>query len=325
MSGIFGIPWDLSISESHLLALGGCILGVLLLGSLAGFVLSLRARNDRGRRLATDVRDRVAAWWGMVIVVFGAILVGEIATLCLFGLLSFLALREFITLTPTRRADHHTLFWAFFVIIPLQYFLLGAGWYGMFIIFVPVWSFIFIAIRSTLTGDSTRYLERAAKIQWGLMLCVYCLSHLPALMLLDITDFGGRQAELLVWVIVVAQMSDVLQYVWGKCLGRHQVAPHLSPNKTWEGLLGGAISASGIGMALWWLTPYGPWYALAMAGTVTALGFAGGIVMSAIKRDGGVKDFGHLIPGHGGILDRVDSLLFTAPVVFHLTRFYWTA
>ncbi len=313
-------------AAAHLLQVSAGIGALLVTASLAGWILRRSAKDDRARHLAADVTARVYAWWGMAAVGMAALLGGATATTVLFGLVSFLALREFITLTPTRRADHHTLFWAFFVLVPIQYVLVGIGWYGMFAIFIPVWCFIFVAIRSTLAGDATRYLERTAKVQWGLMLCVYSLSHLPALLILPFTSvpaYAGRQAELLIWLLIVVQLSDVLQYVWGKAIGRHRVAPNLSPNKTWEGLIGGALSASGIGMALWWLTPYGPWHALAMAVAATALGFAGGVVMSAVKRDAGVKDFGHLIPGHGGILDRVDSLIFAAPAVFHLTRYYW--
>jgi phosphatidate cytidylyltransferase len=311
-------------AATNLLLVAAGVGGLLIFASIAGLVMRLMARSDHGRHLAADVVMRVRAWWWMAAGGLGALLGGATATTVLFAVVSFLALREFITLTPTRRADHHTLFWAFFVLVPLQYVLVGVGWYGMFTIFIPVWCFIFVAIRSTLSGDSTGYLERAAKVQWGLMLCVYCLSHLPALLMLEIPRYAGRQAELLLWLLLVVQLSDVLQYVWGKALGRHKVAPNLSPNKTWEGLIGGAASASGIGAALWWMTPYDPWHALGMAAGASALGFAGGVVMSAVKRDAGVKDFGHLIPGHGGILDRVDSLTFAAPVIFHLTRFYWT-
>jgi phosphatidate cytidylyltransferase len=307
----------------HLLMTGAGLLGLLIIGSIVALVLRRTARSEPARRLAADVSARVQAWWWMCLACMGALLGGQLATTVLFALLSFLAFREFITLAPTRRADHRTLFWAFFVVIPLHYVITGIGWYGMFAIFIPVWGFLFIAIRSTLAGDATRYLERTAKVQWGLMLCVYAVSHLPALLMLDIPGFSGRQAELLLWLLLVVQLSDVLQYAWGKALGRRRVAPHLSPSKTWEGLIGGAASASAIGAALWWLTPFTPVQALGMAAGATALGFAGGVVMSAVKRDAGVKDFGDLIPGHGGILDRVDSLTFAAPACFHLIRYYW--
>jgi phosphatidate cytidylyltransferase len=227
-----------------------------------------------------------------------------------------------ITLAPTRRADHHTLFWAFFVIIPIQYYFVWSRWYGMFAIFIPVYCFLFLAIRSTLGGDYTHYIERASRIQWGVMICVYCISHAPALLMLNLGP-TVHAWKLLVFLVIVVQMSDVLQYVWGKLLGRHKIAPHLSPNKTWEGFVGGVVSASLIGTALFTITPFTILQAAAISLTIAILGFFGGIVMSAIKRDAGVKDFGHLIEGHGGILDRVDSLCFAAPVFFHIVRYWW--
>jgi phosphatidate cytidylyltransferase len=258
--------------------------------------------------------------------VFGAaIALGPVGACVLFGFVSFFALREVITLTPTRRADHHTLFWAFFVVIPAQYYLVCSGWYGLYSIFIPVYVFLFLAIRSTFTGDATRYLERTAKIQWGVMICVYCVSYAPALLTLGVRGPAGepwRQWKLLVFLVVVVQMSDVLQYVWGKLLGRRKIAPHLSPNKTWEGFVGGVLSAAALGTALHRLTPFPLPGAAAVSLLIALMGFAGGIVMSAIKRDAGVKDYGHLIEGHGGMMDRIDSLTFAAPVFFHVVR-YW--
>ncbi len=305
----------------HLLLVAAGVGGLLVIATLVGLAMRL---NARFRRLGDDVVARTIAGWFLAVVVFSALVGGQVATVVLFGLISFLALREFVTLAPTRRADHHTLFWAFFVILPLQYVLIGCGWYGMATVFVPVWAFLFVALRSTLTGDAKHYLQRAATIQWGLMLCVYCISHVPMLFLLQPPGFTDRQAELILWLMLVVELGDVLQDVWGRSLGRHRIAPHLSPDKTWEGFLGGSVSAAGLGCALWWLTPYTPLMALAMAGGAACLGFAGGVVMAAIKRDAGVKDIGHLLPGHGGILERIDSLCFAAPVVFHLTRFYWS-
>jgi phosphatidate cytidylyltransferase len=261
----------------------------------------------------------------MAAVVAAALLLGKIAATVLFGLLSLLALREFITITPTRRGDHATLFWAFFVVTPLQYVLVAIDWYGLFSILIPVYAFLFVPIRSALAGDTERFLERTAKIQWGLMVCVYSVSHAPALLMLDLEGFSGQGARLLLFLIVVVQLSDVFQYIWGKLLGKHPIAPHVSPNKTWEGFVGGALSATALGSALWWLTPYTPPQAAGMALLVVLLGFAGGLTMSAIKRDRGIKDYGALIEGHGGILDRIDSLCFAAPVLFHVTRYFFSA
>ncbi|HRG56076.1 MAG TPA: phosphatidate cytidylyltransferase, partial [Lacunisphaera sp.] len=242
----------------------------------------------------------------------------------LFGFMSFFALREFITLTPTRPGDHRTLFWAFFIITPLQYYLVAMEWYGLFSILIPVYAFILVPTRSALAGDSEHFLERTAKIQWALMVCVYCVSHVPALLTLKVKGYEGQNAKLLLFFVLVMQISDVLQYVWGKTFGRHAIVPTISPNKTVEGFWGGVLSATAIGTALWWATPFKWWEAGLFSFLLTLMGFFGGLVMSAIKRDRGVKDYGTMIEGHGGVMDRIDSLCFAAPVFFHLVRYCYT-
>ena len=242
----------------------------------------------------------------------------------LFGAVSFLALREFVTLTPTRRADHEPLFWAFFVFLPLQYWLIATDWYGLFSILIPVYAFLLLPISSSLGADTQRFLERAAKVQWGLMICVYCLSHVPALLTLDIAGYTGRNALLVVFLVLTVQSSDVFQYVWGKLLGKHKVSPAISPSKTVEGLVGGVLTSTAVGAALWWITPFTPLEAGLIALVINVMGFFGGFVLSAIKRDRGVKDWGSMIEGHGGMLDRVDSISFSAPIFFHIVRYWWT-
>jgi len=310
--------------DPQMLGLGAGVAGLLLIASIAGAILARTVRADEGRRTVANLNARIRAWWIMAAVFGLALAAGKAGALTLFGLISFLALREFITLTPTRRADHRALFWVFFIITPLHYLLLWRDWYGLFIILIPVYAFLLVPLRSVIAGDCERFLERAAKIQWALMICVYCLSHAPALLYLQIPGYTGQNAKLLFFFVLVAQISDVLQYVWGKTLGRRKIAPSVSPNKTWAGFLGGIASATAIGAALWRITPFTPWQAAGMALMICLMGFAGGLVMSAIKRDRGVKDFGSLIEGHGGVLDRIDSICFAAPVFFHLTRYYFT-
>jgi phosphatidate cytidylyltransferase len=207
--------------------------------------------------------------------------------------------------------------------MPLQYFLIGIQWYGFFAIMIPVLAFVYIPTRIAIAGDTAHFLERAAKIQFGIMVCAYCLSHAPALLLLKIPGYEGQDARLLLYLVIVDQMSDVLQFVWGKLIGRNKIAWRVSPNKTWEGFFGGMLSATGLGAALWWATPFTPLQSAGMSFTICILGFCGGLVMSAIKRDIGIKDFGRVIEGHGGILDRIDSLCFAAPIFFHLVRYYF--
>jgi phosphatidate cytidylyltransferase len=298
------------------------VLGLLALSSLIGLVLKAAIRKPEAQATISNLNARIGAWWIMSAIFALTLVIGPIGSLVLFGLMSLLALREYVTLLPTRRADHRTLFWAFFIFTPLQYLLIGIQWYGMFAILIPVFAFLFVPARLAIAGDTEAFLERASTIQWGLMICVYCLSYTPALLMLQIPGYG-RPAKLMLYLVLVDQLSDVLQYVWGKMLGRHKIAPVVSPNKTWEGFIGGVLSATAIGTALWWMTPFTPAVAAPVSLAIALMGFAGGLTMSAIKRDRGVKDYGTLIKGHGGILDRMDSMCFAAPVFFHIVRYFY--
>jgi phosphatidate cytidylyltransferase len=309
--------------DPALMLAGAGILGVLAIATAIGLVMAATIKAPSMHETIRNLNQRIRAWWVMCVIFGLCLLVGPDGSLVLFGIMSFLALREYVTLIPTRRGDHHALFWTFFLFTPLEYFLLAIRWSG-FMIVIPVYAFLFVPAVMALAGDVQNFLDRAARIQWGLMVCVYCLSYAPALLTLNIPGYGP-DAKLLFFLVVVDQLSDVLQYVWGKLLGRHPIAPTISPNKTWEGFIGGTLTATAIGTALWWLTPFSLPGAAAVSFMITILGFAGGLVMSAIKRDRGVKDFGTMIQGHGGILDRMDSMVFAAPVFFHVVRFFYAS
>ncbi|AYG60291.1 phosphatidate cytidylyltransferase [Rhizobium jaguaris] len=314
----------MSAASSDLIHLILGILGVLLVASVIGYVLQRRLSPDGSNAAIENLNARIKAWWVMVILIGIAFLAGRAGVILLFAFCSFAALREFITLTNTRRADHWALAAAFFVALPLQYYLLWAEQYGIYSIFIPVYAFLFMPIIAVLRGDTERFLIRIAEVQWALMICVFCASHVPALLTLHIPGYEGRNVLLIAFLVIVVQLSDVLQYVWGKLFGRHKIAPKLSPSKTVEGFVGGVASATLIGAALWWITPFTPLQAGLLAFVITLMGFFGGLVMSAIKRDRGVKDWGHLIEGHGGLIDRLDSVVFSAPIFFHLVRYWWS-
>jgi phosphatidate cytidylyltransferase len=304
--------------------------GVLLLLATATTVGQfLKRQRDLGINpaMVTQFNSRIRAWWLMCSVLAAAFLLGpasRVSTVILFGLISFWALREFVTLTPTRLGDHRTLFWVFFLFTPLQYYLVGSDRYGLYTILIPVYGFLFIPARVALAGDYKRFLERVAKIQAGLMVCVYCLSHAPALLYInDGRSSGFDNARLLFFFVLIAQLNDVLQYAWGKLLGKRPIAPAINSSRTWEGFAGGLASSALLGMALYWATPFRPWEAAGMAAAISVMGFVGGLTMSAIKRDRGVKDYGTLVTGHGGVLDRIDSICFAAPVFYHLTRLHF--
>lgn len=312
------------MTAPHLLYLLSGVALILIVATLIGQVLRARIAPDGSSAVIENLNARIAAWWAMVVLLSLAFLAGRVGVVVLFALLSFSALREFLTLTAKTQADHWSLAAAFFLVLPVQYVLVGIDWYGFYSIFVPVYAFLLLPVVSAMRGQPKGFLARVAETQWALMICIYCVSHVPALLSLQIPGYEGRNVLLIAWLIFTVQLSDVMQYVWGKLVGRRPLAPSLSPSKTWEGLVGGVATAVIAGAALWWMTPFTALQAAGLALVVTLMGSFGGLVMSAIKRDKGVKDWGHLIAGHGGFLDRLDSVVFAAPIFFHLTRYGWS-
>ncbi|RFC67888.1 MULTISPECIES: phosphatidate cytidylyltransferase [Mesorhizobium] len=309
------------LTDFQLLAIG--LIAILTLASTVAAVLSRRAETPTAT--LTNLTQRINAWWVMVAVLGLALLFGKTGLVILFVLISFFSLREFVTLTATRNSDYWVLLGMFLIIIPVQYWLVWTEWYGLFVIFIPVYCFLLMPALTALNGDTENFLERIAAQQWAVMIAVYCMSHVPALLTLSIPGYEGRNVLLVAFLMITVQGSDVLQYIFGKLFGKHPVAPRVSPSKTWEGLVGGLGSATALGAALYWLTPFNPWQAALVAFLSCLMGFFGGLVASAIKRDQGVKDWGYLIGGHGGMMDRADSLVFSAPIFFHIVRYFWAA
>lgn len=271
-----------------------------------------------------NINARIAAWWVLASVTALALILGAGAVCTLFAIFSSLALRELLA-GQARAPRSAPLLLA---ITAAQYGLVWSRWQGVFSTLIPVGAFLAIPTWNALAGEDGEdghYLERTAEQYWGLMVSTYCLSYAPALLMLDIPGYAGRNATLLFYFLLVIQSSDILQYVWGKLLGRRRMAPRISPNKTWEGFVGGIVTATALGAALYRATPFQPWQAAAISAAVTLTGFAGGLTMSAIKRQRGVKDYGTLVPGHGGVLDRIDSLCFAAPVFFLMVRYFFAA
>ena len=301
---------------------GGLII-TLIIASSIGYGLKFKVGFSTPHAVIDNLNARINAWWIMILIIFAAAALGFYGVIGLFFVISFMALREFLSLLYIRRGDHLALAACFYVILPLQYFLVAIDWFSMFTIFIPVYGFLFLPILSALLGDTAHFLDRSTKVQWALMISVFCISHIPAILTLDIEGFEEKKLLLMIFLILVVQSSDVLQYVWGKLFGKHKIAPKLSPSKTVEGFVGGVVSASVLGGLLYWLTPFNPVQAVLMSLLICLMGFLGGLVMSAMKRSMGVKDWGNMICGHGGMLDRMDSLCFAAPIFFHVVRYYW--
>ena len=302
----------------------------LCLASVASILLVQR----KPQHDYSELRARIRTWWVIVVVFCGALYCSSTAAVVFFGMTSFLALKEFLSMTPTRRADRRVLFYAYLA-IPIQYYFASTGWYGMFIVFIPVWMFVWLPTRMWMMGQTDGFLRAAGSLHWGLMLTVFSLSH--AAFLLHITPgesarfpaaFPSEVSQtnpgpgLLLLALLLTQMNDIFQYLWGKSIGGAKVAPLISPGKTYAGLIGGVLSTVVLAGLL------GPYLTILdlprslMGGVIIGLGgFAGDLSLSALKRDLKIKDFGATLPGHGGVLDRVDSLIFTAPLFFHFVYY----
>ncbi len=305
-----------------ILTLSFGVFGLLLALTVVGEALRGRQPLGQTNPVVEAFVMRVHTWWGLAIALSLAVLSGKTGVILLFAFASFAALREFLTFSSARRADHLSLALACFVILPLQYIFVALDWTALFTVFVPVYAFLLLPIVSALRGDTDRFLVRVAETQWGLMICVFCISHVPALLTYDMPDGSDRSILLIVFFAMVVQFADLVDYYAGRNFGRRKVAPNLSP-KTIEGIVTGVVFAAIIGALLHWITPFGIMGAAAMAALAAVTGMFGSLVFAAIKCDRGVKDWSHLIPGQGGFLDQLDSVIFAAPVFYHMTQLVW--
>lgn len=294
------------------------------LAAILGLLLIATAFAWPQRHKKHELWLRTRTWWVIILLLSLSIVLPSWVPVALFGLISFLAFKEFVTLIPTRRADHRVLLWAYLA-IPFQYYWVAIGWYGMFIVFIPVYIFLALPLRMVLAGETQGFIKAAGTVHWGLMIAVFSLSHAAFLLALpaEVNPAAGGDG-LLLYLLLLTEINDVGQYCSGKLLGKHKVVPKVSPNKTVEGLIGGVVITTLVAiLAAPYLTPLA-WYEAGAIGFVLALaGFAGDVTISAVKRDLKLKDSGSLLPGHGGVLDRVDSLTFTAPLFFHLIFFLY--
>ncbi len=308
------------------------VFGLLILVSVAAVLLTLRERaNDHDEGWHAELKNvpnLLGTSWFMVVVFWMAWVAGDTVATVLFALIAFFALREFITLSPTRRGDHRSLILAFFVVLPIQFWLVATRRFDLFTVFIPVYVFLAIPVVSALAGDTQRFLERNAKLQWGIMVCIYGMSHVPALLLLDFKDYQGKGAFLVFFLVMVVQTCMLVQHLLTRRLKRPPSAPQVSKSFNWYSWMLGMLVGSFVGGLLSFITPFKPGQALAMAFVACVAGSMGHLVMKALKRDRGVTAWGQRgmsVTGANGLLDRVDALCFAAPIFFHSARWYFGA
>lgn len=306
--------------RDHAIAISTIIACVLLLASTTGAILKLRLARGRPHEVIDNLNTRIRAWWVMAAILGGGLWLGKLATFAIFAGISLMALREYLTAGSVQPAGNWITGLGLFVVIPLQYVLILLDWHGAYLFFIPMlvigaWAFANCCSKQPHTG----------RVAWGWTVSAFCIPFIPALLMLDIPGYSERNVLLVVFLLLVAQASDVLQYLWGTLLGKHRIAPNISPAKTVEGFIGGIICATLMGTSLWWITPFTIAQAAIVSLLITLLGFVGGLLMSTRKRERGIKDWGDLIRGHGGVLDRIDSLLISAPLFFYAVKYGWAS
>lgn len=304
------------IDQKGLIVLAA-VFSTLALGTLVTWLLSSRLGAK-----AQGLKDRIWSWWVIVILFSIGICLNRTVSMIFFAFVSFTALKEYFSLIRSRRSDRGALFWAYLA-IPVQYYLVGQGSTEMFLVFLPVVMLLFISVRLILAGETDGFIRSVGTIHWGLMMTVFAMSHLAALLTLPPEGHPVAGASLVLYVVVLTQFNDVAQFLWGKSLGKHKIAPHVSPGKTWGGFLGGMGTTVALSALVGpWLVGI-PWHLALLGGFImSAGGFFGDLCESAVKRDLRVKDSGALLPGHGGILDRIDSLMFTGPLMYHFIGYF---
>ncbi|ROZ72659.1 phosphatidate cytidylyltransferase [Ramlibacter sp. WS9] len=308
------------------------VFGILIAVSVTAFLLTFRenadAHDEAWHAELKNFRKLLGTSWFMVVVFWMAWALGDTVATLLFALIAFFALREFITLSPTRRGDHRSLVLAFFVVLPIQFWLVRAEHFDLFTVFIPVYVFLAIPVVSALAGDSQRFLERNAKLQWGIMVCIYGMSHVPAVLLLDFRNYEGKGAFMVFFLVMVVQTCMLVQHLVTRRLKRPPSAPEVSKSFNWYSWMVGMVVGSFAGGVLSFITPFKPGQALVMAFIACAAGSLGHLVMKALKRDRGVTAWGQRgmsVTGANGLLDRVDALCFAAPIFFHSARWYFGA
>ncbi len=310
------------------------VFGLLIMISVVAFLLTFRksadARDEAWHEELKNFRRLLGTSWIMVVIFWIGWALGEKVATVLFAFIAFFSLREFITLSPTRRGDHRSLVLAFFVVLPIQFWLVGTAHFDLFTVFIPVYVFFAMPVASALAGDTQRFLERNAKLQWGITVCVYGMSHVPALLLLDFDkeSYEGKNAFLVFFLVFVVQTCMVVQHLATRQLKHPPSLPEISKSFNWRTWGVGVASGSLLGGLLSFITPFKPGQALVMAFIACVAGSMGHLMMKALKRDRGITAWGRRgqsITGANGLLDRVDALCFAAPIFFHAVRWYFSA
>ncbi|APH06076.1 phosphatidate cytidylyltransferase [Bacillus weihaiensis] len=289
----------------------------IVLSSVSFVFLFLKKREPE--KDFSHVFLRVKTWWGMLVVFAMATLFNPIVSLLSLMVLCFFALKEYFSMMKTRRADRRLFLWSYLA-IPLQFYWIFIGWYGMFIVFIPVYVFLFLPLPRLLGKGTSGFLRSVSSTQWGLMLMVFGLSHL-AYYQFATPQYG---ANLVLFLVVLTQINDMVHYLISLYLGKKKVVPSANPLITWEGFIGALLITTAASYFIYpILTPLDMTFGILSGVLISCTGFFGSLTISVLKRDlliGDQEKFNILKKSY---LNRVDSLTYTSPVFFHVIRYFF--
>lgn len=314
------------------------MIGIVFVALAVGSVIRIFSLRNAHEELRHKRFASLRTWWIIAVVVAACLVLGRLGICLLLAAAGMIAFREYATLLGIRDSERLAVY-AVYGISALHYLLIFFGQVSAFLVFVPLGGLAILAVLQLLRGDPRGYVRTLGGVYWGMMVLTYGVSHAAYLFIYPATAAGpAGPAGWFLFLVVLTEADDIFQAIVGRAFGshkRHRLVPVISPNKTWEGLIGGMLATITLAILLApWLTtladgsdsgPLSRWGGPVLAGTVVTLaGLFGDINMSAVKRDSGVKDSSALLPGMGGLIDRVDSLTFTAPTFVYFVV-WWTA
>lgn len=313
----------IDLQQGYLIILTALIV-LMAAATIYGLWAAGRAKTPEQTFRLAIANSRVRMGWWLVIIFTVAWGFGQTTLVVIFAILSFFLLREFIALTPIRPRDHWVLVLAFYLIIPAQYALVYFNLMPYFTLFIPVYVFLLLPVIAAIGNDTDRFLERVAKVQWGLMICVFCVSHAPAIATLDFSGIerhNSSGALMLLFYLMVTFCADLFSVLASSALGGKTL--RMDPHKTVKGISVGCFLAFLVGLSLFWLTPFRIYQVALYSLAIVLSCVMGDIVISAVKRSLGSKSWeGELYIGRGS-LERFAPLIFSAPVFYHLTILFF--
>lgn len=267
----------------------------------------------------TGIGFRIKTWWGMLFIFCLATLSNSVVSLLSLMVLAFFALKEYFSMIRTRKADRRLFLWAY-LSIPLQFYWVYIEWYGMFIVFIPVYVFLLLPLPRLINKGTLGFLRSVSATQWGLMLMVFGLSHLAYFQFAS-PEYG---AGLVLFLVVLTQLNDAVHYLASIYFGKHKIVPTSNPYLTWEGFACAFVVTTAVSYLIYpHLTPLNPAFGYLSGMLISLSGFFGSLTVSVLKRDLLIGDDDKFAALKKSYLSRIDSLTYTAPVFFHVIRYFF--